>query len=732
MPNAVTAAHYLDFQELLNLIQTSQNDYDVKKITKAYEFANIAHGDQRRLSGVPYILHPTSVACILVNLGMDTDSVIAALLHDIVEDTPVTLEEVRKLYGKDAAFLIDGVTKLSKIQYQNREEAQAENLRKMLMAMFQDIRVIIIKLADRLHNMRTLDCMREQKRLDISRETMEVFAPIAYRLGMKSVKDELEDIAIKYLDPVGCEEIQNYLDSTGKDRDKYIESVKQKILRKTAGIIDRVEIQGRVKSICSIYRKTYMKGLSVYDIFDVFAVRIIVDNITECFTALGVVHDLFRPMPNRFKDYISTPKPNMYQSLHTTVFDKDGIPFEVQIRTWDMHYAAEYGIAAHWKYKLGLKDGKQRTLDESLKDIRTKIQNQIDTEDSTEIVKNLKNDFEQSNVYVFTPGGDIKILPKGSTVIDYAYSIHSGVGNRMVGAKVDGSIVPFDYKIKTSQIIEILTQKTENPNRNWLQIVKTSEARSKIKAWFKKERREENIIEGKAQLEAMLKRNGMAIAEEERQEFFGFYMQRNNCKTIDDFYAAIGYGGISLVKLTQPLRDKYHQMYQAAAAEAKPITDAATVRRHKVGSGVIVEGMDDCLVKFSKCCNPLPGDKVIGFITRGHGVSVHNQNCTNVPADVEYCEEPERWVNVTWVGDEVKESFNSTLEILAGDRTGFIADVSLILTNMHIFIHSMNSREIENNQAQIVVNIEVTGRDHLKAIMAKLGSVNGVTSIRRL
>ena len=493
-------AHYQDYSELEHILETSNNNCDMEKIRSAYSFAEKCHGDQRRVSGIPYILHPTSVACIVAELGMDTDTICGALLHDTVEDTYVTLEEVGRRFGADVAKLIDGVTKISKIPYSSREEQQAENIRKMLIAMADDIRVIIIKLADRLHNMRTMDCMPEQKRRDKSLENMQVFAPIAHRLGIKAIKDELEDRSLQYLDPIGYSEIENTLLMNEEGRDKFIEEIKAQLLAKTKDTIKNVFISGRVKSINSIYRKTFMRGQSIDQIFDVFAVRVIVDNVSDCYNVLGVVHDIFKPIPNRFKDYISMPKPNMYQSLHTTVLDKNAIPFEVQIRTWEMHYTAEYGIAAHWKYKLGMdKNGKvEDRLHKNIENVRKMILEQLQTEDATDIARNIRNDFEENDVYVFTPKGDVMSLPRGSTPIDLAYLIHTQVGHRMVGAKINNKIVSIDYKLRTGDICEILTQKEEHPNRAWIDICKTASAKSKIRQWFKHEKRDENIVEGKA------------------------------------------------------------------------------------------------------------------------------------------------------------------------------------------------------------------------------------------
>lgn len=725
--------HYQDFDELLYLVDKSNVKYNKRKIKKAYEFANLSHGDQRRVSGVPFILHPTSVACIVVEMGMDTDSVVAALLHDTVEDTDVTLEQVRDGFGEEVMNLVDGLTKISKIEYTDREERQAENVRKMLIAMSNDIRVIIVKLADRVHNMRTIECVNEQKRRDKALECMEVYAPIAHRLGMKAVKDELEDLSMRYLDPVAYGEIEKQLQLTENERNAFIEQIKKKILDKIGFSISHVTISGRVKSVVSIYRKTYMQGREMDQIFDVFAVRVIVNTIADCYNVLGIVHDIFTPLPNRFKDYISTPKSNMYQSLHTTVFDSNGIPFEVQIRTYEMHHTAEYGIAAHWKYKLKLKGSRQDSLDENLTWIRQMLEEQSEVDDKTEIVKSIKYDLSQNEVYVFTPKGDIINLPAGSTVIDMAYAIHSGVGNRMVGAKVNGRIVPIDYQVKSSDIVEILTQKEgSGPKRDWLKIVKTNSARTKIRQWFKKEKREENIVEGKAMFEHELKKAGMQFSEDDLEECLQPIIQRHYCNSIDDFYASIGYGGIQLWKIMPRVREIYVKKYKKSDDPPKPITEERSPKRKRhVGSGVNVEGLDDCLIKFSRCCNPLPGDEIIGYITRGFGVSIHKLSCTNVPENLSECEEPERWVKASWE-EEIHESFQSTLEIVCNDRRGFLADVTRELSNMRIFIHMLNSREIKDNQAVVTVTIEINNMDHLRSVMAHLAQINGIVSITRL
>lgn len=723
-------AHYQDFSELKNILERSENTYDTEKIKKAYKLAEKSHGDQRRVSGIPYILHPTSVACIVAELGMDTDSICGALLHDVVEDTPVMLDEISKQFGGEVAKLIDGVTKISKIPYSTREQQQAENIRKMLIAMADDIRVIIIKLADRLHNMRTMDCMPEQKRRDKSLENMQVFAPIAHRLGIKTVKDELEDRSLQYLDPVGYKEIEDALLMNEEGRDKFIESIKKQILDKTENTIKNVYISGRVKSINSIYRKTFMQGRTIDQIFDVFAVRVIVDTVPDCYNVLGVVHDIFKPIPNRFKDYISMPKPNMYQSLHTTVLDNKAIPFEVQIRTWEMHYTAEYGIAAHWKYKLGMGGGnKNDKMQENIERVKSMILDQLEAEDATDIAKNIRNDFEENDVYVFTPKGDVISLPRGSTPVDLAYIIHTQVGHRMVGAKVNGKIVPIDYKLKTGEICEIITQKEEHPNKSWIDICKTASAKSKIRQWYKNEKRDENIVEGKQMLEREFKRHGINLTEEEYAEFLKKIMVKKQYNTLDDFYAAIGYGGVQLWKIMPRLKEEYQKTYAVDIEEIS--VPQAPVKRNKATSGVVIEGADDVLIKFSNCCNPLPGDDIIGYITRGYGVSIHKRNCTNVPKDISKSEEPERWVSCYWE-DETGEAFRSTLQITATDRTGLLADVTIKLSNMHIFIHSLNSRELKDGKAVVTATIDVMGRNHLRGVISKLSDINGIEEIKRL
>lgn len=715
------------YEELHQLLVTIFSPEDVEQIDKAFKIADIAHEGQLRCSGQPYVIHPILVAKIVAELGMDKESVIAALLHDVVEDTDLTLEDVTEKFGKSVASLVDGVTKLGKVPLSTREEVQAENVRKMLLAMSEDIRVIIIKLADRLHNMRTLEFMPPQKQRDKALETLEIYAPIAHRLGIRAVKEELEDLAIKHLDPVGYAEIEKSLEVRGKSRRDYLDEIKGRIEERVCKSVKDAHIDGRVKSIHGIYRKMYMQNKNFDEIYDVYAIRIIVDTVIDCYNCLGIIHDMFRPIPGRFKDYISTPKANMYQSLHTTLIGKEGIPFEVQIRTWEMHYTAEYGIAAHWKYKLGI-SGTQK-FEERLSWIRQLLESQKDTEDVEEIVRTIKSDLVPEEVFVFTPKGDVISLPTGATVIDFAYAIHSAVGNRMIGAKVDGRIVPIDYKVKTGEIVEVLTssQQGKGPSRDWLKIVKTSEAKNKIRSWFKKEKREENIIEGKAELEREFKRNFIRLYDQELQSFLTKLAERQHCATLDDFYAAIGYGGISVIRMMPHIKEEYNKILKAKEESQIKIVPE---KKKKGSDGVIVEGIDNCLVKFSKCCNPLPGDEIIGFITRGHGVSIHNRNCTNVPRDIAAAAEPDRWIPAYW-SNTVKEEFKATLLATCIDRVGLIADVSGQLANMHVMIHSLTTRELKDGRCTLLMTITVNGVEHLNSVIGRISKINGMLSVER-
>ena len=715
------------FDALIKRISKSCTEEEIANVKKAYELASQAHEGQKRLSGEPYIMHPLNVAIILSKLGMDDASIIAAILHDTVEDTKMTYNDVKATFGETVADLVEGVTKIGKVPLQTKEEQQAENIRKMLLAMSRDIRVIIIKLADRLHNMRTLMFKPEQRRREIALETIEIYAPIAHRLGIRPIKEELEDLSISYLDPVAYHEIEENLEAQSRSRNDYLADIKARIEERIHSLVSGAQVSGRIKSVHGIYRKMYMRNKNFDEIYDIYAVRIIVESVIDCYNCLGVIHDMFKPIPGRFKDYISTPKPNMYQSLHTTVLGKEGIPFEVQIRTWDMHHTAEYGIAAHWKYKLGV-NGTQK-FEERLAWIRQLLESQSESENVEDIVSTIKSDLVPEEVFVFTPKGDVFNLPMGATVIDFAYAIHSAVGNKMVGAKVDGRIVPLDYKVKTGEIVEVLTSSAQGkgPSRDWLKIVKTSQARSKIRQWYKKERREENIAEGKNEVEKEFRRNFIRLSEPEFTEFIEKIAERQHCKTVEDFYAAIGYGGISLMRMMPKIKEDYAKLTKS---DEPVVTVAPAKKRTKSKEGVVVEGIDNCLIKFSRCCNPLPGDEIIGFITRGHGVSIHTRSCTNVPEDISKAGEPERWITAYW-DNNIKEEFKCTLSILCLNRIGLLADVSSLLANMHIMINDISTRNTKDGRANVMVTVSVNGVEHLNALVAKLSKVNGVLNIER-
>ncbi|MBP0989603.1 MAG: bifunctional (p)ppGpp synthetase/guanosine-3',5'-bis(diphosphate) 3'-pyrophosphohydrolase [Oscillospiraceae bacterium] len=714
---------------LLSDIEKSEKQYDTEIIKDAYSMAKEAHSGQKRESGEDYITHPVTVAKMLIELGMDVEAIAAALLHDVVEDTDVTLEDIRKKFGDPVADLVDGVTKLTKLNFSTKEEQQAENVRKMLLAMAKDVRVIIIKLADRLHNMRTMSAKCEEKRREKALETMEVYAPIAHRLGIYTIKEELEDTAISYLDPIAYEEINARLASEKEDRIAFLQSIKNKLYDRIKPEYPNVYIEGRVKSIYGIYQKVYMKGRAFEEIYDIYAVRIIVDSVNECYNILGIIHDIFTPIPNRFKDYISTPKQNMYRSLHTTVIDKGGIPFEIQIRTWDMHHNAEYGIASHWKYKEG-KTGSSDKLDERLLWIRQLLEAQKESDDVQDIVLSIKSDLSPEEVFVFTPKGEVKSLPLGATVIDFAYAIHSEVGNKMTGAKVDGKIVPLNFQVKTGMIVEILTSNVQGrgPSRDWLNIVKTSEARNKIRSWYKKEKREENIIEGKAETERELKRNGIDLDGEEYENFVNEIAKRQKYGSTEEFYAAIGYGGMSLTKIMPRVKEEYLRQYKQEDGTISEKIMQNTGKERKISGGVVVEGLNDCLVKYARCCNPIPGDEIIGFITRGNGVSIHKKDCENALRGVE--EQKERWVKAKWeIG--AKETYNSTVEIYADNRNGLLADLSVTLTNSKVPIHSFSARETKDNKAVIEVTFGVTSVEQLNIVISNFKKVSGVNSITR-
>lgn len=717
------------YEQLKPMVDAAFSESEAKIIEKAFEFAYSSHNGQLRKSGEPYIIHPIAVAKILIGFGMDCQSVVAALLHDVVEDTPVTAEDVRRMFGAEVQVLVDGVTKLGKVPLQNKEEQQAENLRKLLLAMSEDIRVIIIKLADRLHNMRTLKYVQEQKRRDTAKETIEIYAPIAHRLGIRPVKEELEDLAISYLDPIAYKEIEDALADQEPLRKEFLDNIKEKIATRIKSVVSDCVVQGRIKSVHGIYRKMYMQGRSFEEIYDIYAVRIIVDTVGDCYNCLGVIHDMYKPIQGRFKDYISTPKPNMYQSLHTTLIGKEGIPFEVQIRTEEMHKTAEYGIAAHWKYKLGYKDkDADKKLEKGIGWVKHLLEAQSETGDATDILDTIKHDFVSDEVFVFTPKGDVIALPVGATVIDFAYAIHSAVGNKMTGAKVDKRIVQLNYQVKTGEIVEILTssQPGKGPSRDWLKIVTTNEARTKIRSWFKKERREENIVEGRSEYESQLRRNNMTLNDEQEEQLLSIIIEKQKFSTFDDFYAALGYGGIVLSKLMPMIKDEYNKIVKTTTETAVKYKQAKTVS----SEGVVVEGISNCLIKLSRCCNPIPGDDIIGFITRGHGVSVHKRDCPNVPSDISKANEVHRWIKVYW-NSSVKAEFSASMLLTCLSGKMIMNDIFTALNSIHVTVQSINTRGTKDGRVLVNLTIAANSVEHLRSVMARLGKLSGVLSVDR-
>ena len=716
----------ITWEKLVEAIHASGKAYNMEMIEKAYNLANEAHKGVCRRSGEPYICHPLAVARLVLDLGMDTESIAAALLHVVVEDTPTTLDDLKAAFGEEVALLVDGVTKLTKIQFSNIEELQAENLRKMLLAMSRDVRVMIIKLCDRLHNMRTGDAWPEQKRRDKARETMEVYAPIANRLGILNVKEELEDRSLHYLDPVGYNEISKMLsERAGEEFLAGVSGVIERRLEESG--IEGATIKRRVKSIYGIYRKTIMQNKSFDEIYDIYAVRIILDTLAECYSTLGLIHDMYHPLPNRFKDYISTPKPNGYQSLHTTVIGHEGIPFEVQIRTRKMDEQAEYGVAAHWKYKEGL-DGHDK-LDERLAWVSQLLENQRVSEDSGNLLHDLKSDLLPEEVFAFTPKGDVINLPAGATCIDFAYAIHSAVGNRMVGCKVNNRMVPIDHIVSTGEIIEvILGSADKGPSRDWLKIVRTSEAKSKIRNWFKKMRREENIQQGRDALARELRREMIFIPDDELDEFISSCCRRLRQNNAEELYAAIGYGGITIANCLPKLKEEW-QKRKSEEDKSEQLAKVDLSRVHAT-DGVVVEGFDNTPIKFAKCCSPLPGDPIVGFITRGFGVSIHKQSCVNAIASMKDPSNAPRWVKAYWA-DSVKDSYKAGLEIVALDRNELLRDVLSALADIRVPIYTMNARQVENNCAVVSLTIGINNTEHLNRVVARLSKVKDVLKVTR-
>ena len=726
------------YEHLEKTIRGYNISADLSQIRAAYEYAREHHGEQMRRDGTPFITHPINVAQIVAEMRLDSESIIAALLHDCIEDTDTTYEDVAKIFGVTVADIVDGVTKLTRVKYSTMEEEQMENLRKMLFAMSRDIRVILIKIADRLHNMRTMEYQTPAKQKKKAFETMEIYAPIAHRLGMQKIKWELEDLSLKYLDPVAYDDIAQKLEIAKSEHGQFMSAVTAAVnARMTEQGIPNATVYGRVKHPYSIYRKMYAQEKTMEEVYDLFAFRVLVDTVPDCYNVLGVIHDLYKPILGRFKDYIATPKPNMYQSLHTTVIGDEGIPFEVQIRTYDMHAIAEYGVAAHWKYKQGIRtNGGEGTYEW----IRRLLENQEDA-DAEEFIHSLKVDLFAEEVFVFTPRGDVVNLPAGATPIDFAYSIHSAIGNTMVGAKVNGRMVGYDHVLHNGDVVEINTSKSaKGPSRDWMNIAKSSEARSKIRQWFKRERREENIAQGRASFEAELKHAGLTMSQVTAADALPAILKRLSFQTLDELYAAIGYGGYTALKAVNRIRDELQQMSRAAAIEkaAQAAEEAKAVqtgkppapRRSKSEKGIIVEGLSNCLVKFSKCCTPVPGDEIVGFITRGYGVSVHRRDCPNAAQDRRTGADQGRWIKVTW-SDDIREAYSTALEVVCKDRPNLLVDISTALSTTKVSITGMNVHATADGFAIFHVTISVTDAKQLDQVMRKLHGISSVMKVNR-
>lgn len=726
---------------LLKTLEGTGKNYDLEKIEKAAVYAEKLHEGQFRVSGEPYICHPVAVAEIATGLGLDTNSICAALLHDTVEDCSdkTDLGQIEKLFGAEVAMLVDGLTKLVTLYIEDKEEAHIENLRKMLLAMSKDVRVIFIKLCDRLHNMRTLAVKPDPKRRSTALETMYVYAPLAHRLGIQKIKQELENLCISYLDPIGYAEIENYIDEKYGESVGFIENVRSIVDKKLTENNINFTLKGRIKSVYSIYRKMFNQNKSFDEIYDFYAMRIIVDTELECYTALGLIHEMFKSVPGRFKDYISTPKPNLYRSLHTTVIGSDGIPFEVQIRTWDMHHVAEYGVAAHWKYKSGEKS--KEDIDKKLEWISRLVETENETNDPDEFLNAIKTDIFHDEIFVFTPKGDVIALPQGSTVIDFAYAIHSGVGNSMVGAKINGMIVPIDRVPENGEIIEILTSSaSKGPSRDWLGIVKTSEARTKIRNWFKKEKRADNIVAGKAMVDTEFKRWSRPYTDAQRNEIVGVVGQRLGFMSADDVYNTLGYGGVSISKLSGKLHDEFEKTIRVPEAEVvkEELTvdkvKTTTVPKHlKSNGGIVVDGEHGCMVKYARCCNPLPGDDVVGFITKGYGISIHKTDCPNVSLSRKNPENESRWVEAHWetVGSNDQSMYEASITIHVLDRLGIVADISVALSDMKVFLLQINTVKSTGDNSIIHLKISCKNVEHYHSIVARLKAINGVTDVVR-
>ena len=709
------------YESMMQAIARYAPSADLEVIQRAYAYADEKHKNQLRKSGEPYIIHPLAVAEIVAEIGLDTDAIAAALLHDCLEDTDASFEEISRLFGETVANLVEGVTKLTRVQYSTMEEQQMENLRKMFMAMSKDIRVILIKISDRLHNTRTLQYQTPAKQISKSMETMEVYAPLAHRLGMQKIKWELEDTSLQYLDPEGYQEIIDYLKKNEDSANSFMNAIQSKITDRLASVGIHGSIYGRIKHTYSIYRKMRAQNKTIDELYDLYAFRVIVDNIADCYNVLGHIHDLFNPIPGRFKDYISTPKPNMYQSLHTTVIGSQGIPFEVQIRTWEMHQTAEYGVAAHWKYKQHAGDGSEKEFEW----VRRLLENQQDVE-ADDYIHSLKVDMFDDEVFVFTPKGKVISLPAGSTPIDFAYAIHSAVGNSMIGAKVNNRIASYDAPLHNGDIVEILTSKSaKGPSRDWLNICQSNQARVKIKQWFKREKREENIVRGKASFEAELRHAGVDPDILQNAEILPVILKKVSFECLDDMYAAIGYGGLTAAKAVGRIRDDLTKATRTLAP--KPLARQGTPAVNS--SGVIVEDIGSCMIKFSRCCTPVPGDEIIGFITKGYGVSVHRKDCPNARAALDPAQKG-RWVKVTWA-EAPDVMFSTSLEIEADDRDGLMLDVATILTSLRLRTSEMSARSVGGGTAIVCLRFGVHNLTELENVRTRLRGISGVHNVER-
>ena len=705
---------------------------DMALIDRAVDYANQKHKLQKRKDGSPYIIHPLAVAQIVAEMGLDCDAILGALLHDCIEDTDASHEDIEKIFGPTVAELVEGVTKLTRANFSSSEQAQMENLRKMFMAMSKDIRVILIKIADRLHNTRTLQYQTPAKQISKSMETMEVYAPLAHRLGMQKIKWELEDTALRYLAPMEYNEIMSYLQAHKEKDEAFMRTIQDKITQRLTSVGIHNTTYGRIKHVYSIYRKMLAQGKTIDELYDIYAFRVIVDTIPDCYNVLGHVHDLFSLVPGRFKDYISTPKPNMYQSLHTTVIGSQGIPFEVQIRTWQMHETAEYGIAAHWKYKQGTGTGTEKDFEW----VRRLLESQQDS-DAEEFVQSMKIDMFDDEVFVYTPKGRIVSLPAGSTPIDFAYAIHSGVGNSMIGAKVNNRIANIDTTLKNGDIVEVLTSKSaKGPSRDWLTICKSNQARTKIKQWFKKEKREENIVHGKASFESEMKRVGLPLTAATDPELEAQLLKKLSFDTWDDMFAAIGYGGLTAAKAVGRIRDDINKALKQQTAEKlpqsplrfRPDSEAVIQNRHAV-NGVIVEDIDSCMIKFAKCCTPVPGDPIVGFITKGFGVSIHRADCPNAQ-NREDPRQAARWVRVRWATQE-EQPFETTLELDCITRDGLILDVAMVLSTARVRVKEMSGKDLPGGRSAITIRFEVKDVAELESVRTKLLNIRDVVGSRR-